>query len=135
MHMSYKLPDGPDFTVSAKKKEVSKAMLGDYHQVYTITIKRGNVKKNFTFHDSVYNYRADKGATEPMLRDALYSILLDADCAEYCPTFRDFICEYNLGDEQQAEARRAFNQCHQTLMKISEMFSKSERKYIQDKFV
>lgn len=132
MNTTYTIPNGTTFSISAKKKEISTALLGDYHQVYTITIACRGIKESFTFHDSIYNYRRGTPATEPMLRDALNSVLMDAETAKLCPSFRDFICEFGYGDEQKAEARRVFNGCHRNLTKVSNLFTKADTDQIFD---
>ena len=111
------------FKVTAKKKEVSTAMLGDYHQVYTIVIERNGEKKNFTFHDSIYNFNMGKEADTQMLIDAVYCITNYCFAAENNPTFLEFANVFGYGDEQRGEARRAFNACHASLNKMLDLFS------------
>ena len=111
------------FKVTARKKEVSTAMLGDYHQVYTIVIERNGEKKNFTFHDSIHNFNTGKEADNQMLIDAVYCITCDCFAAENNPTFIEFANEFGYGDEQRGEARRTFNACHASLNKMLDLFS------------
>lgn len=124
--MEYTTNNGLTFSVKATKKEVSRAMLGDYHQVYNIWIIRGKEKRSFRFHDSVHNYNIGKGVTKGMLRDALDCIISDCYAAINCPLFWEFANEFGYGDEQMAVARMAFNGCHNNLRKMQDLFSMEE---------
>lgn len=122
----FRTNNGLTFGVKATKKEVNKSFLGYWHQVYNIYILRGSEKQRFTFHDSAHNYEVGKGVTTEMLTYAIEAIISDCYAAINCPTFVDFICEFAYGDEEKAEARRAFNGCHNNLRKMQELFSMEE---------
>lgn len=121
--MDYTTANGLKFSVKATKKEVSRALLGDYHQVYNIWVIRGEEKRRFTFHDSIQNYNYGRGVTPGMLNNALDSIISDCYAAVNCPAFWEFANEFGYGDEDMAAARMAFNGCHNNLRKMQDLFS------------
>lgn len=132
--MDYTTNNGLTFSVKATKKEVNKSFLGYWHQVYDIWITRGDEKRRFTFHDSAQNYEYGTGVTPGMLNTALECIISDCYAAINCPLFWEFANEFGYGDEQMAEARRAFNGCHNNLRKMQDLFSMENIEDINQSF-
>lgn len=124
--------NGLVFSMKATKKEVSKALLGDYHQVYNIWIIYNGKRERFTFHDSVHNYNFGREATPQMIYDALECIVTDCYIAMNSPLFSEFVCEFGYTDDQMAEARRAYNGCHNSLRKMEDLFPEGGLEDIND---
>lgn len=121
MKKTYVLKCG-EVTATAKNQKVTDKMLCGMHFAYTIELKKDGVKKSFTFHDSVYNYRRNQGPTEEMINDAVDCILSDAFSYENAADVYDFAEEFGYDyEEEEKDVNRIYNGCKKTYYKLSEI--------------
>ena len=120
---------GSAVEVSATRKRSSTALLGDWHYAYTITIKKGDAKAAFAFHDSIYNYMRNIGATENMIANAVDCIITD------CYNYDDYPDMYEFGEEfgydmyeedEKKRVERIWKACKKTYDKLHAILSDDE---------
>jgi hypothetical protein len=125
MTKTYTLSNGKVVTATAKNKRVTKKFHGSDHYAYTIVLESDGHYFKTSFHDSVYNYRANKGATEEMINNAIYCIILDGDSYKANPNFNDFINEFGY-DEDDKNGRKVYDGCKKTYECLCAMFTEDE---------
>ena len=125
MTKTYDLPDGRKAKVTAKNKRVAKKFHGAEHYAYTITIEVDDKMFKTTYHDSIHNYRAGVGATEAMIDNALYCILMDYDSYDFNPSLQDFMDEYGY-DPEEDKGEKVFYACKATFEGLNAMFSRED---------
>ena len=132
MTNTFEISTGKKITIKSINQRVSKALLGDYHYAYTIKVSVSNSDEVFstTFHDSIYHYHQGKSATKEMLKDALYSIILDGDCYDYNRTLDDFQNEF--GYEDRTEAKKCFEACRRTFEYLISVLTRDEINELAD---
>lgn len=124
MTKTYTLSNGKVVKATAKNKRVTKKFHGREHYSYTIVLESDGHYFKTTYHDSVYNYNHNKGATEETINDAVYCIVLDADSYIANPDYNEFVNEFGYDDEKTG--RKAYEACKKTFEGLSAMFTEDE---------
>lgn len=125
MTKTYTLSNGKVVKATAKNKRVAtKFMNGQKHYAYTILLEVGDYQFKTSFHDSIHNYNVGLGATESMIDDAVYCIILDGDSYKTTPNCEDFINEF--GYDNDAKGRKVYDACKKTYEGLSTMLTEEE---------
>lgn len=120
----YTLSNGKQITVSARNKGTSKALLGDTHYKYLITMKVYDISVSFTFHDSISNWRKGKTATMEMINDAIDCIISDGYAWYNSYNLNDFLNEF--GYENSIKGLRVYIACKKTWFKLLQILNVDE---------
>lgn len=90
-----------------------------WHKQYRIKVTDGSYSTTFTYYDSQVNFKKDYLTTEDLV-NAMDCIVSDALNYVDNQTFLEFAVAFCYSDDQVAEARRAFNGCRSTFVRLSE---------------
>lgn len=125
MTKTYTLSNGKVVKVTAKnKRESTKFFNGQKHYAYTIVLETGDRYFKTSFHDSINNYNVGLGATEAMIDDAVYCIILDGDSYKTTTNYEDFIYEFGYDDD--ARGRKVYDACKKTYEGLRTMLTEEE---------
>lgn len=126
----FTLPDGKQVKVTAKNKRVAKKFFDKEHYAYTLTVEVDDKMLKTTYHDSVANYNKGQGATQEMIENALYCVILDADSYYNAPNYLEFIDAFGYEDDDHG--KRVFNACKATYDELYTMLSGEEVDILYD---
>lgn len=101
---------------------------------YIINIKYNNINKNFSFTDSIYNYKNKKLCN---FKDVLYGVLLDMHAYDDDTSLQDFAWRfgYSLDDiENIKNTKKIYNACHDNSKKMHILFNNDELNMLDEYF-
>lgn len=91
--------------------------------VYTVDVKRGDVKISFHYGDSIDN---TKKHNTPRLYDILTCIKSDHRCHD---NFKDFCLDFGF-DQDSIKVRKLFTRCKKQSEKLHAIFSEEEAEWL-----
>lgn len=126
MEKVYKLDSGKEINVKATRQRISERLLDGRHYAYSMVFSINGERASFTFHDSIYHYMNNIGATEEMIDNAVQCITEDAIAYEQNNGVREFMEEFGYDVEDYHKAERTYEACGKTYNKLLKLMSINE---------